>query len=99
MQYATLLPDMLDDGIRAMVYAGDKDLICNWLGNRRWVDALDWSQAAEWQAAKDKEWSVNGTPAALVREAHPLSFVRVYDAGHMVCCSSDTRPSCPTSPA
>lgn len=28
---------MLEDGIRVMVYAGDLDLICNWVGNERWV--------------------------------------------------------------
>ena len=27
---------------------GDQDLICNWLGNRRWVDALDWEGAQGW---------------------------------------------------
>jgi len=27
---------------------GDKDLICNWLGNRRWVDALDWAGKEGW---------------------------------------------------
>lgn len=40
-----MLPEMLADGIRVLVYAGDQDLICNWLGNRRWVDQLDWAQA------------------------------------------------------
>lgn len=25
------------DGIRVMIYAGDLDLICNWMGNRRCV--------------------------------------------------------------
>lgn len=33
--YDKLLPAMLDDGIRVMIYAGDLDLICNWVGNER----------------------------------------------------------------
>ncbi len=31
--YMGMLPDMLEDGIRVMIYAGELDLICNWLGN------------------------------------------------------------------
>jgi len=26
------IPALLEDGIKLLVYAGDKDLICNWLG-------------------------------------------------------------------
>ena len=26
------IPALLEDGIRMLVYAGEKDLICNWLG-------------------------------------------------------------------
>ena len=35
--FVGLLPEMLEDGIRVMVYAGQNDLICNWLGNYRRV--------------------------------------------------------------
>ena len=83
-QYATLLPDLLEDGVRGMIYAGDQDLICNWLGNRRWVDQLDWSGASDWNSTDDFEWAVHGSKAGLVHESGPLSFVKVYGAGHMV---------------
>jgi carboxypeptidase C (cathepsin A) len=76
---------MLEDGIAGMIYAGDKDLICNWLGNRRWVDAMKWAGAEEWANTDDFEWAVNGTRAALVKQSGGLSFVKVYNAGHMVC--------------
>lgn len=35
-----LIPDLLHAGVRVLIYAGDQDFICNWLGNRRWVDQL-----------------------------------------------------------
>jgi carboxypeptidase C (cathepsin A) len=91
MQYAGLLPPMLKNGIKVMIYAGDKDLICNWLGNRRWVDALKWDGASGWKAAKDFTWSVAGESAGEVRESGGLSFVKVFDAGHMVSPPSATR--------
>jgi hypothetical protein len=84
MQYATLLPEMLADGVRVMIYAGDQDLICNWLGNRRWVDAMKWQGSAEWAQAKEHEWTVSGAPAGRVTHAQGLTFVKVYNAGHMV---------------
>ncbi|GIL67070.1 hypothetical protein Vafri_20506 [Volvox africanus] len=82
--YDKLLPAMLDDGIRVMIYAGDLDLICNWVGNERWVDALEWEQSEGWPTVASEEWHVAGAAAGTVRALGPLSFVRVYQAGHMV---------------
>jgi serine carboxypeptidase-like clade 4 len=33
--FVHVFPEMMKDGIRVMVYAGENDLICNWLGNYR----------------------------------------------------------------
>lgn len=40
---------MMEDDVRVMIYAGDLDLICNWLGNERWVDALEWEGQEEFK--------------------------------------------------
>ena len=61
-----------------------QDFICNWLGNRRWVDAMQWSGAEGWSAAEDLDWEEGGEPAGLFTKSGPLSFVKVFDAGHMV---------------
>ena len=84
MQSAVVIPEMLEDGIRVMVYVGEMDLKWNWVGVRRWVDALPWSGAADWAAAEDCEWQVGGKRAGRIRQSGLLSFVRVYDAGHLV---------------
>ena len=34
--YQQMLPDQLKAGIRVLMYAGDQDYICNWLGNQAW---------------------------------------------------------------
>merc|ERR550537_1421138 len=41
--FETKIPDQLADGIRVLVYAGDQDYICNWLGNRAWAHAMKWA--------------------------------------------------------
>ncbi|CAD7696931.1 unnamed protein product [Ostreobium quekettii] len=78
------LAPLLDDGIKVLIYAGDQDLLCNWVGNRVWVDKLRWSGSEAWLAGQDREWSVAGTPAGMAKSVGPLTFVKVYQAGHFV---------------
>ena len=61
-----------------------QDFICNWIGNKQWVDVLPWHGAASWAAAAEAPWTVGGVAAGTVKQAGELSFVRVYNAGHMV---------------
>lgn len=79
-----VIPEMLSAGVRAMIYAGDKDFICNVLGNRRWIDELEWDRSDEWKKAKESSWEVDGEEAGSVVEVDGLSFVTVFKAGHMV---------------
>lgn len=74
---------MLAAGIRVLIYAGDQDLICNWLGNERWVDQLNWVGSDSWIKAEEEVWSVGEEEAGSVRQVGPLSFVKVFGAGHM----------------
>jgi carboxypeptidase C (cathepsin A) len=55
-------------------------LICNWLGNRRWVDQLQWEGSQGWSQAQDKAWMVKGQQAGLVTSYDTLSFVKVFQA-------------------
>jgi len=82
--YHTLLPDLLHDGVRVLVYAGDVDFICNWLGNKAWTKTLKWDHTTEFNQAEDKDWALNGKTVAKLRSANGLSFMQIYEAGHMV---------------
>eukprot|EP01025_Chloroclados_australasicus_P024166 TRINITY_DN2432_c0_g2_i1.p1 TRINITY_DN2432_c0_g2~~TRINITY_DN2432_c0_g2_i1.p1 ORF type:complete len:351 (+),score=30.23 TRINITY_DN2432_c0_g2_i1:372-1424(+) len=53
---AHLFPPMLDAGIRVNLYFGTNDWICNWVGGKRWVDALEWSGSEQWASAEEVEW-------------------------------------------
>lgn len=86
--YQTKIPDQLAAGIRVMMYAGDQDYICNWLGNQAWTKAMAWPGKAAFNAATVHNYTrIIGQENATIgelRTAHNFSFLRVFNAGHMV---------------
>ncbi|KAE8234884.1 hypothetical protein CF326_g51 [Tilletia indica] len=86
---AALIPPMIDDGIRFLIYAGEADFMCNWIGNQRWSLALETPLQKELQQSGNSTWYANGTAAGTVTSAGKggfgdFAFVRIFDAGHMV---------------
>ncbi|CEL55779.1 hypothetical protein RSOLAG1IB_01791 [Rhizoctonia solani AG-1 IB] len=75
---------LLERGVKVLVYVGTYDWICNWVGNQKWVMALDWTGSAEFAAQKDRNWIVDGQVAGFTRSANGLTFATVDAAGHMV---------------
>jgi cathepsin A (carboxypeptidase C) len=41
--YGYKLAPLLDDGVPILIYNGDKDYICNWVGGLTWLEALEWT--------------------------------------------------------
>jgi cathepsin A (carboxypeptidase C) len=68
---ALLLPELINDGIRLLVYAGNADAMCNFLGNERWVNELETKFAREFQATTPLPWVTvdEGKLAGVVRSA------------------------------
>ena len=80
-----LIPEMLHSGIRVLIYAGDVDYICNWLGNKHWTLELEWEGKEGFNEAKDKAYKTNeGKDVGMVRSHKGFTFLQVYQAGHMV---------------
>ncbi|KAF7350509.1 Carboxypeptidase [Mycena venus] len=90
---AKLLPELINDGVRLLVYAGKADMMANYMGNERWVENLDTKFKSQFVAAEGQPWSVPGAKeiTGQVRSAGGgdgsggnITFVTVFEAGHMV---------------
>lgn len=72
------MADLLAGGVRALVYAGDVDFVCNWIGNKAWTIALDWTGHEAFDGASDKAWSAgnDGSASGLARASSGLTFLQ-----------------------
>ncbi|KAG1865579.1 Alpha/Beta hydrolase protein [Suillus tomentosus] len=76
-----LLTDMINDGVRLLIYAGNADMMCNYMvcgvssrmmqGNERWVEQLDTVFLEEFSTAPTEQWVTmrSGKVAGTVRSA------------------------------
>jgi len=84
LNFAYDIPALLGAGHRVLVYAGEYDFICNWMGNHGWMQALQWDGQQAFNNAPNTTFSVDGQAAGLMQSAQGLTFLKVYNAGHMV---------------
>lgn len=52
--YEGYVANLLDAGIRILIYTGDADFMCNWQGNEAWTSALQWSGKAGFNKAEQR---------------------------------------------
>jgi len=76
--------NVLKNNVKVLVYSGDKDWICNWRGGEAWTNSLEWSKKSEFNKAEYTKWNVDNQAAGEYKNVDNFTFLRVYDAGHMV---------------
>ncbi|KAL5497683.1 hypothetical protein ACEPAH_2614 [Sanghuangporus vaninii] len=83
----TLLPQLgalANSGLKMLIWAGDADINCNWLGGHASVLAMDWFGHDQLAATPFTNMTINGNSVAAIQNVGNFSFARVFQAGHEV---------------
>ncbi|KAM4054788.1 serine carboxypeptidase [Hirsutella rhossiliensis] len=84
--YFRLVPEILKK-IPVLLYAGDADFICNWLGNKAWAEALEWPGHKDFAGAKTNKLKMELDDKTKeygeYKTARNFTFMRIFQAGHM----------------
>ncbi|KLO15321.1 alpha/beta-hydrolase [Schizopora paradoxa] len=83
-QNSHYVAELLERGVRVLIYAGTYDWIANWVGNERWTKEMVWSGQAGYVKEQLVDWSVDGHVAGKVRSYGNFTFATIYGAGHLV---------------
>jgi len=80
------IAELLDGGVRVLIYNGDRDLACCAQGSEMLLDSMEWKGQDGWPSASRGLWTVDNDRqvAGYSKEHENLSFVVVYNSGHLV---------------
>ncbi|KAJ3826667.1 alpha/beta-hydrolase [Lentinula raphanica] len=70
--------------LKLLIWAGDADINCNWLGGHASVLAMDWYGSTKLANTPFTNMTINGTAVAAVQNVDNFTFARVYASGHEV---------------
>mmetsp|Transcript_26127 Transcript_26127/g.30944 ORF Transcript_26127/g.30944 Transcript_26127/m.30944 type:complete len:448 (-) Transcript_26127:90-1433(-) len=86
-EYENNVVYLLENNINVLIYAGEYDFICNWMGNIAWTKTLNWSGSTAFNNAMNTTWMAtddNIEGAGSYIHANGFTFLKVKNAGHMV---------------
>jgi carboxypeptidase C (cathepsin A) len=49
-----------------------------------WLNVLAWSRKNAWHKAAELDWTLDGKIVGRRKKVGPLTFVKIFGAGHMV---------------
>ena len=73
-----LMPGILEK-IPIMLFAGDQDLICNYVGIEALISALTWNGGTGLGKVQTQSWTVDGVPAGTWVTSRGLTYVKVWN--------------------
>ncbi|KAG8527995.1 Cell death protease [Bacidia gigantensis] len=85
----SLLPQLIEKGVRTILFSGDQDLICNHIGTEEMIHNMKWNGGQGFELspgtwAPRRDWTFEGDPAGIYQEARNLTYIKFYNSSHMV---------------
>lgn len=82
-----LIPGLIESGVPVLMFNGDQDLICNYIGNKRVIGSMQWGgeRSSGFQSNEPEiPWYVDGVPSGTYQTGRNMTFIKVFNASHMV---------------
>ncbi|KAJ3555877.1 hypothetical protein NM688_g2335 [Phlebia brevispora] len=78
----TVIPRVLER-IPLLLFAGDQDLICNYMGIETMIQSMSWNGGTGLGTVQTQSWTVGGAPAGTWVSSRNLTYVKIFNASHM----------------
>ncbi|KAL1845824.1 hypothetical protein Plec18170_009530 [Paecilomyces lecythidis] len=78
------LSTVVQSGIGVLLWAGDADWICNYIGVQKVAETVDFPGVTEFGNTELQPYTVNGEKKGEFKAVDNFSYLRVYGAGHEV---------------
>ncbi|KAI0377553.1 putative carboxypeptidase S1 [Hypomontagnella monticulosa] len=78
------LSDVVQAGVRVVIWTGDTDYVCNWPGTLAAADAVEWPRKETFASLTLEPYTVNGVQKGTFKSLDNLTFMRIFEAGHNV---------------
>ena len=78
------LQDVLNSGLKVVLYNGNMDWLCPIEGMETFLGQLKWKGKSEFESAPWQNWFISGKQTGKYKRAANLIFYEVNDAGHLV---------------
>jgi len=86
---SVLLPELIEAGLRILIYVGDADLLCPGIGQIPWLENLNTTYQQAFIDSPRVDFRTNNRTAGFVKssgkkhESGKITYVEIFDAGHM----------------
>lgn len=78
------LSDIVARNVTTLIWAGDTDWICNWMGNLETVNRIEYPGKQAFASKELAPYHTNGKEVGAFKTVDNLSFLKVTGAGHEV---------------
>jgi len=75
---------VVKSGVNTLIWAGDADMVCDWMGNLAVAEAVEYPDIHVFKYMEVKNYTVNGVVSGTYKTEGRLNWLRVFESGHSV---------------